>query len=184
MPFDPAITPGRRTPSPARRPIARVGQPPPPGGQALPPGAGTRYGVDPYAGMDKSDPRIFAMDILTNPARISGLTQELFGQMASSPAFAETLRQLAGMQGGLNTAIQSGLGRTGLSSSGIGGVVSGLSRTGAQSALGQARAQLLREALDCIFEIVFGDLIKNIAGSFVRNHLIPVPLFERLLDHA
>lgn len=73
--------------------------------------------------------------------------QQLYSLLASSPMFANLLRSSIGAGQQAQTGIQSALGRTGLSQTGVGGLMGGLAgQLPAQGAL-QARAGLFQQAL-------------------------------------
>ena len=93
------------------------------------------------------DPFARALSITADPALTSGITQGLFRMLSQSPAFQDILRGITQQGSRRGTAIQSGLGRTGLSASGVGGVQSGLAESATGTQISGARGDLFSQAL-------------------------------------
>lgn len=93
------------------------------------------------------DPFARAQSITVDPALTSSITQGLFRMLSQSPAFQNILRGITQQGSRRGTAIQSGLGRTGLSASGVGGVQSGLAESATANQISGARGDLFSQAL-------------------------------------
>ena len=93
------------------------------------------------------DPFARAQSLTVDPALTSSITKGLFRMLSQSPAFQNILRGITQQGARRGTAIQSGLGRTGLSASGVGGVQSGLAGSATANQISGARGDLFSQAL-------------------------------------
>lgn len=109
----------------------------------------------------------FANELL-GPQAITDTTQQLFQLMQSSPAFAAMLKSIMGQGQQFNTGVQSALGRTGLSGTGVGAVTGALANSATSNALTQARGQLFSDALQTALQSLMarGDLALGAAGHY------------------
>lgn len=83
---------------------------------------------------------------LIGPDAFAGQTEELYARLAGSPMFQAILKGAAQNASQANTGIQSALGRTGLSQSGIGAAVGGLGSSLQGNAINQAQGDLFSQA--------------------------------------
>ena len=102
---------------------------------------------DPLSLQGKKFPGARALRLSVDPALTSSITKGLFRLLSSSPAFQNILRGITQQGARRGTAIQSGLGRTGLSASGVGGVTSGLAESATANQISGARGDLFSQAL-------------------------------------
>lgn len=86
-------------------------------------------------------------EMYLGPLAISNDTNQLFSLMSSSPMFQNMLRQIMQQGSQMNTGFQSALGRTGLSSSGVGAAAGNLARSATGNAMIGARGELFSQAL-------------------------------------
>ena len=93
------------------------------------------------------DPFARAQSLTVDPALTTAITKGLFRMLSQSPAFQNILRGITQQGARRGTAIQSGLGRTGLSASGVGGVQSGLAGSATANQISGARGDLFSQAL-------------------------------------
>lgn len=86
-------------------------------------------------------------EMYLGPEAISNDTNALFQLMVGSPMFQNMMRGLVQSGSQMNTGFQSALGRTGLSSSGVGAAASGLAKSATGNAIAGARGDLFAQAL-------------------------------------
>jgi len=103
-----------------------------------------------------NDPFARALSLTVDPGLTSGITQNLFRMLSQSPAFQDILRGITQQGSRRETNIQSGLGRTGLSASGVGGVTSGLAKSATANQISGARGDLFSQALQTALQQMGG----------------------------
>jgi len=112
-----------------------------------------------------------AQEVAGAPATADAVKQ-MYTLLASSPAFASMMRSALAGGSQANTAIQSSLGRTGMGSSGIGALTSGLATMlpgqAAQDVRGQTFAQAAGMGGDIISRLV--QLFPELAKQAHRNY--------------
>jgi hypothetical protein len=86
-------------------------------------------------------------ELYLGPDAISNDTNRLFQLMVGSPMFQNMMRGLIQSGSQMNTGFQSALGRTGLSSSGVGAAASGLAKSATGNAIQGARGDMFAQAL-------------------------------------
>lgn len=86
-------------------------------------------------------------EMYLGPLAIANDTNQLFTLMQNSPMFQNMLRSIMQRGSQMNTGFQSALGRTGLSSSGVGAAVSGLANSATSNAVSGARGEMFSQAL-------------------------------------
>jgi len=98
------------------------------------------------------------MQAFFGPERLATDTLNLYKYLAGNPMFAQILKGAGQAGQTANTGIQSALGRTGLSSSGIGAVTGGLGQSLAANNMNQARAGLFNDAQQQALQLLMGRL--------------------------
>jgi hypothetical protein len=86
-------------------------------------------------------------ELYLGPDAISNDTNRLFELMVGSPMFQNMMRGLIQSGSQMNTGFQSALGRTGLSSSGVGAASGALAKSATGNAIQGARGDMFAQAL-------------------------------------
>ena len=128
------------------------------------------------------DPHARALSLTVDPALTSSITQGLFRMLSSSPAFQNILRGITQQGARRGTAIQSGLGRTGLSASGVGGVQSGLAESATGTQISGARGDLFSQALMTALQQMQGipEVLRTLLGQQEAEAGRPKTFTEKL----
>lgn len=110
-------------------------------------------------------------EIYLGPQAIANDTNELFRLLSSSPAFAQMLQSITQQGSQMNTGFQSALGRTGLSSTGIGAAAGGLAKSATSNAMTGARGELFSQALNTALQALSERLAQAQGLSESRRHV-------------
>lgn len=122
------------------------------------------------------------------PKRMAGDVSQLFNLLSASPQFQAQLSQIMGAGARAGTASARALGRTGLSTSGIGALSRGLAESAGSFGAGQARGALFGQSLEAVLRN-YGQMLQALSygGQRInlgRGQIDPTALGGSLLQAA
>jgi len=117
-------------------------------------------------------------EMYLGPEAISNDTNRLFELMVGSPMFQNMMRGLVQSGSQMNTGFQSALGRTGLSSSGVGAAASGLAKSATGNAIAGARGDLFAQALQTALQALQSRM--QMAPTFMEERRAGPSVLEQI----
>ena len=121
-------------------------------------------------------------EMYLGPLAISNDTNQLFTLLAGSPMFQNMMRSIMQQGSQLNTGMQSSLGRTGLSSSGVGAATGGLARSATGNAISGARGELFGQALQTALQALQARM--QMAPQFMEERRAAPTILEQAVGMA
>ncbi len=121
-------------------------------------------------------------ELYLGPDAISNDTNQLFQLMVGSPMFQNMMRGLVQSGSQMNTGFQSALGRTGLSSSGVGAAASGLAKSATGNAIAGARGDLFAQALQTALQALQSRM--QMAPTFMEERRAGPSFLEQIAGPA